>query len=75
VPPGWGGGGGGGTAVGGSWGPWQSGTEVLYSATPAQAAGQAGEELPVSVTERRVTMQLYDKPFAQGGMRKAIYAR
>ena len=61
------------------WSGWREGVEVVYSTVspavdPVPAAASSAAEL-VSCTHCSARLQLYARPFAQGGLQNAFYAR
>ncbi|GAB4815214.1 hypothetical protein N2152v2_002260 [Parachlorella kessleri] len=55
------------------WSGWQAGTEVTYTANASHGAAPPADI--VSCTAGTMKLQIYKKPFAQGGLRQAFYAR
>ena len=51
---------------------WLQGTEFIYSTRYAVAGGR---RLEVAVEQRPVVLEVGERPFAQGGLRRAFYAR
>lgn len=55
-----------------AWGPFQEVTEITYAAVKQD---NAHSTVAFRYDSRPIRLQLYSKPFAQGGMRMAFYAR
>ena len=57
------------------WSAWQAGTEVTYKASISAGTSIALPADIVNCTTGTIRLQIYRKPFAQGGLRQAFYAR